>query len=189
MIVVIDGPTGSGKSTIGKYLAKKFKLRFISAGEIFRKMADENGYDSEDPKQFQRWHKITEADLEFDRKLDERMAAEAKKGNCIVQGRIAAFFVENYDIAFFIKVDSRVAALRVGQRDRQPLKEAMRTNRNRDESNRKRYKELYDINYLSDMSPYNFVVDTSHFTIREECDVIEMIVRFWRDNKKKMEKV
>jgi hypothetical protein len=33
------------------------------------------------------------------------------------------------------------------------------------------------------------VIDTSYFTIEEECDVVERIVRYWGDNKKKMEKV
>jgi cytidylate kinase len=184
MIVVIDGPSGSGKTTIGKYIAEKFNLRFISAGEMFRTMADESGYDSNEPKQFKRWHKLTEADLSFDEKLDKRMVAEAKKGNCVTQGRISAFFVDKYDVAFFIKIDPRIAASRVGGRDKQKFKEALRTNKERDESNKKRYKELYDIDYLGDMRPYNFIIDTSYLTIEQECELVERIVKFWMENKK-----
>ena len=35
-IVAIDGPAGSGKSTIAKLLAKKFKFDYIDTGAMYR---------------------------------------------------------------------------------------------------------------------------------------------------------
>lgn len=37
--IAIDGPAGSGKSTIAKIIAKKLKITFLSTGKIFRSYA------------------------------------------------------------------------------------------------------------------------------------------------------
>ncbi len=50
MILLVMGPQGSGKSTQGKLLAKKYGLTFISTGEIFRslyKKGDKVGVEGE----------------------------------------------------------------------------------------------------------------------------------------------
>ena len=36
LIVAIDGPAGSGKSTIAKLLAKKYNLTYIDTGAMYR---------------------------------------------------------------------------------------------------------------------------------------------------------
>ncbi|MDZ7838119.1 MAG: (d)CMP kinase [Actinomycetota bacterium] len=45
-IITIDGPAGSGKSTIAKLLAKELKLNYIDTGAMYRSatlLAIENG--------------------------------------------------------------------------------------------------------------------------------------------------
>lgn len=39
MIVTIDGPAGSGKSTIAKLLAKKYNLTYLDTGAMYRMIA------------------------------------------------------------------------------------------------------------------------------------------------------
>lgn len=41
--IVLIGPPCSGKSTIGKELASRIEYRYISSGDIARKMAEEDG--------------------------------------------------------------------------------------------------------------------------------------------------
>ena len=36
LIVAIDGPAGSGKSTIAKLIAKKFNFTYIDTGAMYR---------------------------------------------------------------------------------------------------------------------------------------------------------
>ena len=36
LVVAIDGPAGSGKSTIAKLLAKKYDLTYIDTGAMYR---------------------------------------------------------------------------------------------------------------------------------------------------------
>ena len=36
MIIAIDGPAGSGKSTIAREVAKKLKMRYLDTGAMYR---------------------------------------------------------------------------------------------------------------------------------------------------------
>lgn len=52
-IVTVDGPAGSGKSTIAKIIAKKYGLTYLDTGAMYRMIALyalENGIDLEDSK-------------------------------------------------------------------------------------------------------------------------------------------
>ena len=39
MIIAIDGPAGSGKSTVAKIVAKKLCFRYIDTGSMYRSIA------------------------------------------------------------------------------------------------------------------------------------------------------
>ena len=42
MNILLFGVQGSGKSTVGKYIAQKLNIPFIATGDIFRKLREEN---------------------------------------------------------------------------------------------------------------------------------------------------
>ncbi|MBT3922946.1 MAG: AAA family ATPase, partial [Nitrospina sp.] len=51
MIIAIDGPAGSGKSTVAKLVAKKLNYRYIDTGAMYRSVAwvaQKNGMDLAD---------------------------------------------------------------------------------------------------------------------------------------------
>ena len=39
LIITIDGPSGSGKEKISKYIAKKYKLYHLDSGILYRRLA------------------------------------------------------------------------------------------------------------------------------------------------------
>ena len=39
MIITIDGPAGSGKSTVARLLAERLKFRFLDTGAMYRAVA------------------------------------------------------------------------------------------------------------------------------------------------------
>jgi len=58
MIIAIDGPAGSGKSTIAKFIAKKLKYRYIDTGAMYRAVAwsaNNEGIDLDDENKVGQW--------------------------------------------------------------------------------------------------------------------------------------
>ena len=63
LIVAIDGPAGSGKSTIAKLLAKKYNLTYIDTGAMYRMITLyllENNIDINDLKEVERVLKMAD---------------------------------------------------------------------------------------------------------------------------------
>ena len=63
-VVAIGGPHGSGKSSIAKKIANEFNMTYLSAGEVFRKLAKEKNYTIEEFTNYALTH--SEIDKEID---------------------------------------------------------------------------------------------------------------------------
>ena len=88
MVVTIGGPHGTGKSTYAKMIAKQFKLRYVSAGQLFRTLAKEKALSLEELS------KEAASSPEIDRMIDERSATEAAKGDAVIEGQLAAWMAK-----------------------------------------------------------------------------------------------
>ena len=72
IIIAIDGPAGSGKSTVAKIIAKKLGLLYIDTGAMYRALtlkAMKKGLDLEDEKALIDLAKTTKVDLKEKSKL------------------------------------------------------------------------------------------------------------------------
>ena len=70
LIVAIDGPAGSGKSTIAKLLAKKYDLTYIDNGAMYRMITIyllENNIDINDLKEVERVLNTVNLDMQGDK--------------------------------------------------------------------------------------------------------------------------
>ena len=70
IIVAIDGPAGSGKSTIAKLLAKKYNLTYIDTGAMYRMITLyllENNIDISDLKEVERVLNTVNLDMQGDK--------------------------------------------------------------------------------------------------------------------------
>ncbi len=70
LIVAIDGPAGSGKSTIAKLLAKKYDLTYIDTGAMYRMITLyllENNIDISDLKEIERVLNTVNLDMQGDK--------------------------------------------------------------------------------------------------------------------------
>ncbi len=171
MIITISGPPGSGKSTIAKALAKKLKLKHVSAGDFMREIAKEK--------------RISVLELgkkaERSNKLDKEIDARTKKlgetkDNFVMDGRMAWFFIPS-SVKVFLKVSESEAARRIFNAKRadehaKSLAETKKEIKARANSERKRYQAYYSTNY-EDVRHYDCVVNTTNKTEKE---VIESIL-------------
>lgn len=70
LIIAIDGPAGSGKSTIAKLLAKKYNLTYIDTGAMYRMITLyllENNIDISDLKEVERVLNTVNLDMQGDK--------------------------------------------------------------------------------------------------------------------------
>ena len=168
MIVTISGYIGSGKTTVAKDLSRRFGIKHSSAGEVFRAMAMEKGLTLEE------FTKLVEDDPRIDREVDARQREMAKSDESVIDGRLSGWLVDA-DIKIWLKASLDVRAKRVAMRESKKYGRALEETRNREESEIKRYKKLYDID-MRDLTPYNVVIDTTLWNAGEVADIIGSII-------------
>jgi cytidylate kinase len=166
MRITISGLPGSGTTTVAKLLSTELSMELISAGEMFRQIANEKEL------QLEQFNKLAENNDDFDRQIDEKQGEEAmKRGDVIVEGRLSGFFVPDADLKIWLKAPVEVRARRIAGREKITYEEALSAMKNREHSEHKRYEKYYGIN-LDDLSIYDLVIDSSRWSER---DVVEMI--------------
>ena len=172
MIITISGKAGSGKSTIAKELAEKLKLKHYSIGDLMRKLAKEKNIFLNELS------KLAEKDSSIDLELDKKQIELRDKNNFVIDGRLTAHFIPYADLKVFLDCNDKVRAERILKDERKDeksknVKELIKKINQREQSERKRYKKLYNVDYY-DKKLYNLIIDTTNLSINE---VIEKIMK------------
>jgi len=159
LVVTIGGPHGTGKSTYAKMIAKQFKLRYVSAGQLFIALAEEKALSLEE------LGKEAANSPEIDRMIDERSATEAAKGDAVIEGQLAAWMAKNLaQIRIYLKAPDEERIARIANRDHLDHETARNQTLERERIQRDRYKRYHGID-IDDLSPYNIVVDTGNRSV------------------------
>ncbi len=169
MILTISGQIGSGKSTLAREIAKRFNLRYISAGEIMRNMAAEKGMSLIE------FSKFAELNSSVDKEIDERQMALAREGDCIAEGRISAHFLDS-QLKIFLVTPLEMRAKRIMERDDiNTIEKAIKQIKAREESERKRYMKIYGFDF-EDFDNYDLIINSARFTKEKLADIVSGIV-------------
>lgn len=162
MHISISGNLGSGKSTICKYLNLKYGIKIYSTGEIQRNLAREMNMTTLD------LNLLMEKDSHYDHLIDDevtKISKEQKQVDIIFDSRMAWHFAEN-SFKVLVIVNSSIASHRVFNASRgkeevySSVEETAVNLSKRGEIERKRFKHIYNVDYL-DFKNYNLVVDSS----------------------------
>ncbi|MEM1525492.1 MAG: AAA family ATPase [Ignisphaera sp.] len=167
-VIAIGGPAGSGKTTIAKLLAKKLRLRHLSVGYFFRKLAQEKGLTIEELSE------IAQQDPSIDRYLDSMALEEAKKGGIVIDGHAAPWLLK--DVAHLrvaVIASPEVRYRRLAERDKKNIEEIIKETKTREEIERNRYRRYYGID-IEDYTDFDLVINTERFKPEE---VVEIIVK------------
>ena len=167
MIISITGGPGTGKTSVGKLLAERFKYNFYSIGDLRGKMALEQGITIDE------LNALGETDPLSDTTVDDyQRALGTKEDNFVIEGRLSWHFIpQSFKVLLTCDIDA--AAQRIfqarkhdtqGREDEMvyaSVDEVKTSIQNRMASDALRYKKYYNLNY-SDPSHYDLVVDTTH---------------------------
>jgi len=173
MLITISGPPGSGTTTASRIVAHELGLEHVYAGQIFRRLAVENNMTLED------FGKYAEEHAEVDWELDRRMVRRARKGGCVLEGRLTGWMVSREKVTalrVYLQCPEDVRASRVAEREGLTKEKAMRDNRTREASEGKRYQDIYQID-VRDLSPYDLVVDSDRHLPEEIAAMITAAAR------------
>ena len=166
--ITISGTPGSGKSTVAKILEKRLGLNYIYSGMIFRQLAEEHNMDLEE------FGKYCEQNSEVDKKLDDRQLEILKKGDIILEGRLAGWIAYQNNIsALKVSIDTDIdtRASRIVNREKGNVESRKKEIIERERSESLRYKNYYNID-LKDKSIYDIVIDSKDKTPNEIADLI-----------------
>ena len=175
-VIIICGLAGSGKSTAAAGVAKRFKLAHVSAGDQFRAIAKERKMSLIDLGRHAAKHP------EFDKELDRRVMARAKKGGVVLDGRASAYLAKKLRIPalkIFLTVDPKISAARVAKRDGISKAKALKMSAQREREIRVRLKTLYGLD-TSSTAYYDAVIQTDRYTPKDVSDLIASLVTYDR---------
>jgi cytidylate kinase len=179
MIITISGFHGTGKSTIARKLADELRYRYIAAGQLFRRMAQEQQMSLEEFSEY------VEAHPEIDRQIDQKIHQEAKKGNIVLDGLLVAWKTKDIsDVNILLTANEETRIERIAQRENRTYKEVKKETLYREKSELDRFKKLYNID-LNDYSIYDIVLNTGLWT---EESVIQLMITLIKEHMKLIQK-
>jgi cytidylate kinase len=161
--ITVSGTPGSGKSTIAQLLHEELGIKYINSGMIFRETAEKYKMSLE------KFGKFCEKNSKVDKELDARQVELLKKGEIILEGRLAGWLAYKNKIPSFkiiIDADVETRAKRIVNREGGSIEKRKKEIIEREKSESKRYKAYYGI-VLGNHSIYDLVVDSSEKTPEE----------------------
>lgn len=175
MIITISGKPGSGKSVVAREIAKRLNLKHYSMGDFQRDIADKRGISITE------LGRLEEKDRSIDEEVDRRQEELGKKeDNFVIDSRIGFHFIPG-SLKIFLDVNFDAGAGRIFRQKRKEessatLEGTKKEIRLRVESEKKRYREFYNIDHYDPMN-YDLIIDTTSKRIEQVVDEIVKKVR------------
>src|SRR6266571_7436107 len=166
MIIAVSGPHGTGKSTYAARLAKDLRIRHVSAGILFRKIAREKNHSLEE------FGKRALEDSSIDNIVDKRTIREAEKGNVVIDGQLAGWVLKDKaDLRIYLTAPEGVRLERIARRDKIDIQQAQVQTEKRESVQRERYFRHYGFR-VEDRSIYHLILDTGLGSIEDTARVL-----------------
>ncbi|MEM2941950.1 MAG: AAA family ATPase [Candidatus Bathyarchaeia archaeon] len=169
IVITVGGLHGTGKTTYARSLSTDLGYRHVSAGDLFRMMAEAKGLTLDE------LNRLAESDPAVDKEIDQRIKDEAARGGVVLDGQLAAWMAEDADLKILLIAPRDVRIARIAQREQISLQEAEESTLAREGMERERYMRLYGID-VADPSVYDLIVDTNLYPLEEMTQILKRIV-------------
>lgn len=180
IVICVCGMTASGKSTVARRIAEKYRLRLFSGGDALKTLAIEMGYKPLD----RGWWESEEGlrflqqrlrDPDFDKKVDKKLLEQAKKGNVVLDSwTMPWLFKRGYKI--WIDASKKVRAKRLAKRDSMILGKAIKVLEKKEKATKTIYSKLYGFHLGEDFSPFDLIIDTERLNEDEVFHTVSVVL-------------
>jgi len=169
VVIAISGLHGAGKTTAARALVRKFGLKYISAGTVFRQMAKERGMTLDE------FSRYAENHPKIDRRVDRRTANAARRSNVLIDARLAGWMAKGADVKILLTAPLELRVKRIAHRERRKYEDVLAETKRRERSEAKRFKRFYRID-VNDHSMFDIVLNTERWSAKEMTRVLELAV-------------
>ena len=184
MQITMSGFPGAGKGTLKRTLAEELGIKHFSVGDLRREYAEQQGLT------IQELNRLGETNSQTDRNADEYQQQWAQENpEFLLEGRLSYYFLPT-TIKLFLTVSPEVGARRILSANRgksetkcKGLREQIRTNRQRCESDINRYRTIYGIQNPYEEENFDIVIDTTKLTPKQ---ILQLAVAKIIDYQQKM---
>lgn len=184
IVVCISGMAGTGKSTLSKRLAQKYKLKYYSGGDALKDLAKDEGFNPssrgwwESPEGLS-FLRRRERNLKFDKRVDDKLLEYAQKGNVLLDSWALPWLLKN-GFKIWLVASEEKRAERIAKRNKIAVKQARKILKEKEARTKAIYKKLYGFRFGEDFSPFNLILDTDNLNAGEVfevlCKVIDNII-------------
>lgn len=176
--IFISGMASSGKSTIAKMIAKKYKYSYYCGGDLMKEMAKDMGYavmgdDFWDTDAGMEFLSKRDKDVNFDKKLDAKLIELADKGKAVFTTWTLPWLYKGDAVRIWFSATQDTRAERMVKRDKISLQDAAVAIKKRDKHNYNLYKKMYGIRIDEDLTPFDFVIKTDGISIKPMYDIVK----------------
>lgn len=164
--ITLSGLAGTGTSTVGRAVAKKLNLKFVSSGDFCRQLGAELGLT------INQFDELCKIDSSYDKKVDQRMVEFGKNNdNFLAEGRMTWYFIPD---AFKIKLDCTLdeRIRRIGMRENKSTEIALKETLGRQEVVADRFKNAYKVENCADNGNFDMIIDTTNISVEEVVNTI-----------------
>ena len=182
-IITISGSLGGGKSSTADLVAKKLDFKRFSSGDFMRKIALEMNMTLNELSV------KAENDESIDKKIDEEVRKAGEMEKIVIDSRLAFHWIPD-SFKIFLHLPPEIATERIlNNLKENPLRKQSEDSSSSEEiykkivlrleSEKKRYKELYDIDDYTDKSNYDLVIDTNKNNLEQVVNIIVSEYKKW----------
>lgn len=175
-IITITGNIASGKTSTALFVAQELGYQHFYPGRLFREEAERRGISFRDLQE------LMKTDATIDQEIDARLKDVLDtKQDIIAEGRVAPYFCPDA-FKVFLQIDETIALQRLmkdfDNTDRKTervssAQEALENMKHRLESERQRYKQLYNIENHMDPRVNDLVLDTG---VESQPSIVQKII-------------
>ncbi|MEM4281653.1 MAG: cytidylate kinase family protein [Candidatus Caldarchaeum sp.] len=181
-VICLTGFAAVGKSTVGKTLAKRMRLKYVSGGDALKAVAKDMGFKPTGPGWWEsskglEFLKLRSRDPTFDKKVDRKLLEFCRAGGVVVDSWVMPWLYKGRSFNVWLTADKKNRAKRLSKRSGIPVSKAFRLLTLRDSQSAAIYRRLYGIKMGEDFQPFHLIIDTSSMSPLQVVEIVENVAR------------